>query len=101
METYIPNSSAFEKLLSQSGGSIDRYIFGQQGEGLGQWFSRIFSRVKPILGRAISTIAPELSNIGTKLIDTASSAAVGQIEKARQNATERIKRKRDNLDGKV
>ena len=99
METFVPDKSAFEKLFTQSGGSIDRYIFGQRGQGLGNWFAKIFRHVRPILGRAINTIQPELSSIGGKLIDSASNAAIDQIGKARKKANERIKRKRDNLDG--
>ena len=100
METFVPSQLAFEKLFSQSGGSIDRYIFGaQQGQGLGNWFAKIFRHVRPLLGRAINTIQPELSSIGGKLIDSASNAAIEQIGKARQKANEKIKRKRDSLDG--
>ena len=100
METFVPNKPTFEKLFTQTGGSIDRYIFGaQQGQGLGNWFAKIFRHVRPILGRAINTIQPELSAIGGKLIDSASNAAIDQIGKARQKANEKIKRKRDNLDG--
>ena len=100
METFVPNKTAFEKLFTQFGGSIDRYIFGgQQGQGLGNWFAKIFRHVRPLIGRAINTIKPELSTIGGKLIDSGSNAAIEQIGKARQKATERVKRKRDNLDG--
>ena len=98
METFVPSKVVFEKLFTQTGGSIDRYIFGQQGQGLGNWFAKIFRHVRPLLGRAINTIQPELSSIGGKLIDSASNAAIEQIGKARQKATEKIKRKRDNLD---
>lgn len=101
MEIYIPTKSVFESLLSQQGGGIDRYILGsQKGEGLGNFFSKIFRHVRPILGRAFNLIKPELSNIGTKLIDSASSAAVSKINETSQKAKDRInKRQRDNLDG--
>ena len=90
MEVYIPDN--------QTGGSIDRYILGQRGEGLGNFFSKVFRFVKPLVGKAINTIQPELSAIGTKLIDSASGAAVNQIEKTRQRATAKLKRKQDHLD---
>jgi len=98
METYVPNRKVFEKLLSQSGGSIDRYIFGQKGEGLGNFFSKIFRFVKPLVGRAVTAIQPELASIGTKAIDSATGAVINKISQSGDKLKDRIKRKRDNLD---
>lgn len=93
METYIPNRAVFEKLLSQSGGSIDRYILGQKGEGLGNFFSKIFRFVRPLAGKAFTAIKPELASIGTKAVQGASTALINKIDQSSS------KRKRDNLDG--
>lgn len=98
----MPSRERFGKLLNQSGGSIDRYIYNQHGSGLANFFSKVYRYAKPVLSSAINTIKPELQTIGNKLIDTGSKAAINKIEAAQDKAKQRIKRKRDNLDhGKI
>lgn len=100
MESFIPSRSVFEKLLTQQGGSIDRYIFHQSGHGLGNFFAKIFRFVKPLASAAIKVARPHLESIGKNLVDAGSKAAVSEIEKFRDKAHQKInnKRKKDNLD---
>ena len=99
METFIPSKAIFEKLLSQQGGSIDRYIFRyQSGHGLGNFFAKLFRFVKPLASAAIKVARPGLEDIGRNLIDAGSKAAVSGIEKLREGAQQKLKRKKDSLD---
>lgn len=98
METFVASRDKFNRLLNQSGGSIDRYIYKQSGNGLANFFSKVFRYAKPLLSSAINTVKPELKSIGEKVIDSGSKAAVSKIEKLRDQGKQRIKRKRDNLD---
>ena len=84
METYIPSTKVFEKLLNQSGGSIDRYIYNQSGAGLGNFFAKLFRTAKPLLSSAINTFRPELESIGTKLVDSGAKVATSKIENLRR-----------------
>ena len=98
METFIPSHEKFSKLINQSGGSIDRYIYRQSGSGLGNFFAKAFRFAKPILTKSINTLRPTLEQIGNNLIDSGTSAAVSKIENLSSKAKQGIKRKRDNLD---
>ena len=98
METFVESRTKFETLLNQSGGSIDRYIYKQTGDGLGNFFAKFFRYARPLLSSAINTVKPELREIGNKLIDSGSKAAVAKIENIRDKSKQNIKRKRDNLD---
>ena len=99
METFVGTRDTFGKLIKQTGdGKIDRYIYNQEGEGLGNFFGKITRFAKPLLSSAINTIKPELRSLGNKVIETGTSAAISGINKASERAAKRIK-KSDNLDG--
>ena len=98
MELYIPSRKNFEKLLSQHGGTIDRYIFSQSGDGLANWFSKIYRYAKPLVRGAIKTIEPELRSLGTKIVDAGTKRVISKIEDIGNTTKQRIKRKKDNLD---
>lgn len=100
METYIPSHKAFEQMISQQGGSIDRYIF-QNGTGLGNIFGKLYRMAKPFIRSSIKAATPALSSIGSKLIDAGSKAAVSNIENYANKANKKLKRKLDNLDVQV
>ena len=77
---------------------MDRYIFGQHGEGLGNWFAKLFRTAKPLISSGIKALAPHLLDIGSKAVEQGSKAAVNKIEEGRDTLQKKIKRKRDNLD---
>lgn len=97
METFVPNVKSYEQILYQHGGSIDRYIYHQTGQGLGNFFSKVARIAKPLLFGAINTAAPELRVIGKNLVDAGSKAALSKIETIGRDKT-KIKRRKDNLD---
>ena len=102
METFIPSRKGYESLLFQDGtGGIDRYIFhqtGQTGAGLGNFFSKIYRFAKPLISSGIKVLQPSLQDLGHKLVDAGSKAAISKIENFRDTAKQRIKRRKDNLD---
>lgn len=102
METYIPSHKTFEQLISQQGGSIDRFIFqNQDGNGLANMFSKLYRMAKPFIRSSIKAATPALTSIGSKLIDAGSKAAVSNIENYANKANKKLKRKLDNLDVQV
>ena len=58
MEIFNPSdlkSKAYRSAIVQKGGAIemDRYIYGMQGEGLGNWFGSLMKQAIPLIGSAI------------------------------------------------
>ena len=102
MEVFIPHRATYERLLQQHGGGIDRYIYHvQEGQGLGNFFAGLLRHVKPLISSGIKSIAPDMLNIGSKIIDQSGKALISHIEKGQQKAQQAVKRKRDNLDVSV
>ena len=101
MHVFVPSAAVYEKLLSQTGGSMDRYIFGQDrqhGEGLANFFGKLYRYAKPIIASTIKVLRPHALHIGEKLVDHGSKELISGIEKAHKKARTQIKRRRDNLD---
>lgn len=98
MESYNPSRRVFEGMINQTGGSIDRYIFKapMTGQGLGNFFSKIFRFAKPFLLSTINT--PEVRSLGSKLVNAGANAAISKVDNLRSQADRKLKRKRDNLD---
>ena len=95
----MPSASVYEKLLeSQQGGSIDRYIFHQSGNGIGNWFTKLARHIRPFLASSIKAIAPTALSIGSELVDRGTKNLISKIEKGERKVQENIKRRRDNLD---
>ena len=108
METYRVSDESvqhFTTVFSQNGKGldIDRYIYNQQGAGIGSFFAKLFRSVLPVAKTAINTVAriakPHLQKIGTEAANEGRRFATDQIEKFADKTIKRItKRKADELD---
>ena len=110
METYrISDKSVqhYTTVFSQNGNGldIDRYIYNQDGAGIGSFFAKLFRSVLPVAKTAIKTVAniakPHLQNIGNELVNEGTRFATKQIGNASGKVLDKInkKRKADFLDG--
>ena len=87
MEVFNPdylNANWYRSTIIQSGrGSIDRYIYSQNGEGIASFFGNLFRTVAPILGQAIKGTArlakPHIQRLGSDIIRTGSKRAIEAI----------------------
>jgi hypothetical protein len=62
MEIFKPEtlkSGAYRSVFVQKGGAVemDRYIYGMQGEGLGNWFGALMKQALPLISSGIKGIA--------------------------------------------
>ena len=94
----MPTPEVYEKLLEQHGGSIDRYIFGQQGEGLANWFSKLYRVAKPLFSSGIKALLPHALDIGSKVVEQGAKTAISKIGQGHDTVQRKIKKRRDNLD---
>ena len=78
METFNDSKlrATAYRSISQSGKGMemDRYIYSQQGEGIGSFFGNLFKSAQPMLGKAIKGAA--------KLIEPHAKAAAQDLVKA-------------------
>ena len=87
MEVFNPdhlNSNLYRSTIIQSGrGSIDRYIYSQNGEGIASFFGNLFRTVAPVLGQAIKgsieVAKPHLHRAASDIIKTGSKRALEVI----------------------
>ena len=87
MEVFNPNRqsiNSYRSTISQSGaGSIDQYIYSQNGEGIASFFGNLFRTVLPILGQAIKgsvrIAKPHLQRAATDIVTTGSKRALEKI----------------------
>ena len=110
METYrISDKSVqhYTTVFSQNGNGldIDRYIYNQDGAGIGSFFAKLFRSVLPVAKTAIKTVAdiakPHLQNIGNELVGETKRALTKQIANTSGKVIDKInpkKRKADFLD---
>ena len=98
MEEYNPNTLRAKAhpviIQNGSGGDIDRYIYNQNGEGLGSFFGSIMKNAIPFLGSAIKgglkIARPHISAAGKELITAGAKKGIEAI--ARSTATTNTKR---------
>ena len=108
METYrVSNKSVqhYTTVFSQNGKGldIDRYVYNQQGAGIGSFFAKLFRTVLPVAKTAIKTVAniakPHLENIGEELVKEGTRVVTKQIGNISNKSLNKIKkRKVDALD---
>ena len=108
METYRVSKKSvqhFATVFSQNGKGldIDRYIYNQQGAGIGSFFAKLFRSVLPIAKTAINTATslakPHLQAIGSQLVKEGTRVATNKLGELGESALQRInKRKLDELD---
>ena len=89
MENY--NSSKLRSLAYRTivqdgrGSDIDRYVYTQEGDGLGSFFGNIFKNAVPFLGKAIKGAAniakPHLVAAGKELISAGAKRGIEEITK--------------------
>lgn len=91
MEVFNPdrvNQNYYRSAIIQSGrGSMDRYIFSQNGEGIASFFGNLFRSVAPVLGPilkqgikgAANIVKPHLQHAASDLISTGSKRAIEAI----------------------
>ena len=77
-------SLAYQTIIQQGlGGDIDRYIYQQQGEGLGSFFGSLFRQAVPFIGRAIKGVAsvakPHLISAGKEIINAGAKKGVEEL----------------------
>ena len=109
METYrISDKSVqhYTTVFSQNGRGldIDRYIYNQEGAGIGSFFAKLFRSVLPAAKTAVSTVGkivkPHLQNIGDELVKEGTRVVTKQVGDLTNKTLDRIKkRKLDHLDG--
>ena len=96
MEDFKPsnlNSKAYRSAIVQKGGAIemDRYIYGMQGEGLGNWFGSLMKQAIPLIGSAIKGAAkvakPIAVKAGKDILTTGAAELTKQIGKSPRNTT--------------
>ena len=107
METYRVSSKSvqhYKTVFSQNGNGldIDRYIYNQQGAGIGSFFAKLFRSVLPVAKTVVNTVGriakPHLQEIGTQLVREGTRVAGNKIEELGKATTKRIKkRKLDSL----
>ena len=104
METFNPDRqsiNSYRSTICQRGaGSIDRYIYSQNGEGIASFFGNLFRTVAPILGQAIKGAAqiakPHLQRAATDIVTTGSKRALEKIsgDIQRKLSTPKTKRRK-------
>ena len=103
METYrLSNKSVqhFRTTFSQNGKGldIDRYIYNQQGAGLGSFFANLFRKALPIAKAAINTAAtvakPHLQQFGKDLVQEGTRVVGKRLGEVAENPSKR-RRKAD------
>ena len=103
METYrISNKSVqhFASVFSQNGKGldIDRYIYNQQGAGIGSFFAKLLRSVLPVAKTAINTAAtlakPHLQAIGTQLVKEGTRVATNKLGELSESAVKRINKRK-------
>ena len=108
METYRVSDESvqhFTTVFSQNGKGldIDRYIYNQQGAGIGSFFAKLFRSVLPVAKTAINTAAriakPHVQKIASEVIQETQRGLINQIGNIGNKTIKRInKRKVDELD---
>ena len=67
---------------------MDRYVYTQEGDGLGSFFGNIFKSAVPFLGKAIKGAAriakPHLVAAGKDLISAGAKRGIEEITKPRK-----------------
>lgn len=93
MELFKPEhlkSKAFRTAIIQKGGSIeiDRYIYGMQGEGLGNLLGPLVKQAIPLNGATIKAAVskPKVTGASTqkKVIISGSKRGAGKLEKSQK-----------------
>ena len=90
MEDYNPSTLRAKAhpviVQNGSGGDIDRYIYNQNGEGLGSFFGSIMKNAIPFLGNTIKgglkIARPHISAIGKELITSGAKKGIEAITKS-------------------
>ena len=105
MEVFRPDkfeADLYRATIVQSGaGDIDRYIYRQDGEGIGSFFGNIFRTVAPLFGKAIKGAAriakPHLQRAATDLVTAGGKRVLDKISSNNQrtpNPRRKAKRRR-------
>ena len=90
METFTSNDlkrKDYRSVIVQKGGSheMDRYIYGMQGEGLGNFFGTLMKQAIPLIGSAIKGTAkaskPLLAAAGKELVTAGTKRGVEALTK--------------------
>lgn len=108
MEVFKPDKfegDLYHSTIIQSGtGSIDRYIYSQDGEGIGSFFGNLFRTAAPILGpllkKAIKGTAkivkPHLQRATTEVISAGTKRIANKISGNTRNNRRAKRRKTVN-----
>ena len=90
MEIFDPSdlrSKAYRSAIVQKGGALemDRYIYGMQGEGLGNWFGSIMKQAIPLIGSAIkgasNVVKPIAIAAGKEILTTGAKRGAEELTK--------------------
>ncbi len=100
MEVFRPDkfdANLYHSTIAQTGaGDIDRYIYRQDGEGIGSFFGNVFRTVAPLLGKAIKGAAqlakPHLQRAATEVVTAGGKRVLDKI--SGNNHQKRPKRRR-------
>ena len=84
MEVYRPtNPNSYRQIIQQGSGEIDRYIYNQEGEGIGSFFGNLFRSSIPVISRAIKggvkLAKPHLHRAAADIITTGSKRLINKI----------------------
>ena len=98
METYreTPESLLhYQKVFSQHGKGldIDRYIYRQNGTGLGSFFAKIARYVIPIAKSAFNIAKPHLKDAASELAKEGIRAGKRKFEEGAEKLVDRLSKK--------
>ena len=103
METFTANDfkrKAYRSVIVQKGGSneMDRYIYGMQGEGLGNFFGTLIKQAIPLIGSAIKGAVkvskPFAVAAGKELVTAGAKRGIEALTKNTTNKNQKIVHKR-------
>lgn len=103
MEVFNTNNlklADYRSVINQSGNGndMDRYIYNQEGEGIGSFFGNLARTVIPLLGKAIKGAAkiakPHIQRAANDIISTGSKRAINRISSDIIHKSHSPKRKR-------
>lgn len=98
MEDYNPSTLkdvAYSTIVQNGSGSeMDRYIYNQNGEGLGSFFGNIMKNAIPFLGKAIKggwdVAKPHLAAAGKELVVAGAKKGLETFSSPRKRRTKNV-----------
>ena len=101
MEIYKPTQHInYRSIIQHGSGNIDRYIYTQDGEGIGSFFGNLFKSSIPVLTQAIKGTAkiakPHLKRAAADIVTAGSKRVLERLSRDKGSARKH-KRRRTKL----